>query len=47
MARRKAKQPNFNFSEFVTDPPVATALLAFALIALVLSILEFGSTLTF
>jgi membrane-anchored glycerophosphoryl diester phosphodiesterase (GDPDase) len=34
-----------DFSQFLNDPPVSTALVVFALIALFLAILEFGRAL--
>jgi len=50
LMKKKAKvktQAGANFSEFISDPPVALALLVFALIALFLAILEFSRVISF
>ncbi len=41
-----ARAKDYSFTAFVDDPMIATALIVFALIALVLSILEFSSAIT-
>lgn len=48
--KRKTKQASIdlkNFSEFIFEPPVGIALIVFALIALLFSILEFAKAITY
>lgn len=44
---KKPKDQFASFSHFISDPPISTALLVFALIALFLAIVEFSEALNY
>jgi len=45
--KRRQTKVRLSFSEFISDPMIGSAILVFALIALFLSISEFGQVLSF